>query len=190
MNLCQQPAPQKPSRYESSYIYLSSSRFLFLKDVITPEIASDISALLLYYDNVSNDDITLYIHSPGGDMNALMNIYDVMQMIKSPIQTVCYGMAASAAAVMLAAGTPGKRFAFKNSKIMIHGLQSSFPIPGSDQTSSKNWMDYLNKKNDLLMKILAKHCGQSPEDIKIDCSRDVWLSAKEAMNYGMIDKIF
>jgi ATP-dependent Clp protease protease subunit len=141
MKLCESElAPLKQSKYDSSYIHLAAERVIFLKEPVTKELASELAALLLYYDNEDQkEDITLYIHSNGGDADGLINIYDVMHMIKAPIQTICLGKAYSAAAVMLAAGSKGKRYAFKNSKIMIHGVQFSFPIPGEETRRIFMW---------------------------------------------------
>jgi ATP-dependent Clp protease protease subunit len=191
MKLCESElAPLKQSKYESSYIHLAADRFIFLKEPVTKELASELAALLLYYDNENpKEDITLYIHSNGGDADGLINIYDVMHMIKAPIQTICLGKAYSAAAVMLAAGAKGKRYAFKNSKIMIHGVQFVFPIPGEDQVNSKNYFNFVKLNNDNIMKMLAADTGHTLEKIKEDCKRDLFLDAKEALAYGIIDHI-
>jgi len=191
MKLCESElAPLKQSKYDSSYIHLAAERVIFLKEPVTKELASELAALLLYYDNEDQkEDITLYIHSNGGDADGLINIYDVMHMIKAPIQTICLGKAYSAAAVMLAAGSKGKRYAFKNSKIMIHGVQFSFPIPGEDQINSKNYFNFVKLNNDNIMKMLAADTGHTLEKIKEDCKRDLFLDAKEALAYGIIDHI-
>lgn len=191
MKLCEADigASIKPSKYESSYVWLAKDRFIFLKEAITKEVASELSALLLYYDNESSDDICIYIHSNGGDSDGLINIYDVIHMIKSPVSTVCLGKAYSAAAILLAAGTKGKRYAFKNSKIMIHGVQFAFPIPGDDQVNSKNYFDFVKKNNDNIMKMLASDTGHTIEKITEDCKRDLFLDAKQALEYGIIDRI-
>jgi ATP-dependent Clp protease protease subunit len=180
----------KPRKYDSSYVFLAKDRIIFLKENITKEVAAELSALFLYYDSVSQEEIiSLYIHCNGGDADGLSNIYDVMQMIKAPIQTVCIGKAYSAAAVLLAAGTKGLRYAFQNSKVMIHGIQLAFPIPGHDQSNSKNYLDFINKNNDNIMKILAKHTGHTLAKIKEDSKRDFWLNAKQAVQYGVIDEV-
>jgi len=152
-------------------------------------VAAELSALLLYMDNKSVDDISIYFHCNGGDADSLVQIYDVMQMIRSPVQTICLGKAYSAAAVLLAAGNKGKRFAFKNSKIMVHGIQCIFPIVGHDQVNSKNYLEFLNRSNDNIMKILAHHTGHTLSKIKEDCRRDLYLDAKQALKYGIIDNI-
>lgn len=175
--------------YQETYIKLAKSRSIFLAENVTKEVASGLSALLLYYDNESHDEITLYIHSNGGDASGLSNIYDVMQMIKSPIKTVCIGKAYSAGAVILAAGSKGHRYALKNAKIMIHGIQCGFPIPGHDITNSKNYYDFLEDNNDNIMKMLAHHTGFPLQKIKEDCQRDLFLDAKQALNYHIVDHI-
>ena len=135
----------KHSKYESSYVWLASHRTIFLREDITKDLAAELSALLFYYDNKSTEeDIRIYFHCNGGDADGLINIYDVMQIIKAPVQTICLGKAYSAAAILLAAGTKGKRFAFKNSKIMIHGIQCLFPLSGFDSSLAKNYFDFLN----------------------------------------------
>lgn len=176
--------------YAESYVKLANDRIIFLSENVTKESAAELSAMLLYYDNQSHEDmIELYIHSNGGDASGLSNIYDVMQMISAPVKTVCIGKCYSAGAVLLAAGSKGYRYAFKNSKIMIHGIQAGFPIPGHDVTNSKNYFNFLEDNNDSIMKILAHHTGHSLEKLKQDCLRDVWLDAKQALEYGVIDHI-
>jgi ATP-dependent Clp protease, protease subunit len=190
MKLCEEKAVNaKLSKYDASYVFLARDRIIFLKENVTKEVAAELSALLLYYDNESQDDIGLYLHCNGGDADGLINIYDVIQMIRAPVQTICLGKAYSAAAILLASGTKGKRFAFKNSKIMIHGMQCNFPIPGHDQVNSKNYLQFLNKNNDNIMKMLAHHTGHTLHKIKEDCKRDLYMSAKEAKDYGIIDHI-
>jgi ATP-dependent Clp protease protease subunit len=176
--------------YTETYIKLAKDRVIFLAEDVSLETASSLTALLLYYDNEEpGEPITLYIHSNGGDVSGLSHIYDVMQMISSPIQTVCLGKCYSAGAVILAAGTKGERYCFKHSKIMIHGIQCAFPILGHDQINSKTYYDFLKDNNDNIMKILAHHTGQSLSKIKQDCVRDVWLSANQAKDYNLIDYI-
>jgi ATP-dependent Clp protease protease subunit len=176
--------------YNESYVKLAKARSMFLAENVTTEVAADLSALLLYYDSLSNtDEITLYIHSNGGEVAGLDNIYDVMQLIKAPVRTVCIGKAYSAGAVLLAAGAPGRRFAFKNANIMIHGMQAGFPIPGHDLVNSKNYFKYLDKHNSSIMKILADHTGHTLEKVKTDCLEDKYMTPKQAKEYGIIDHI-
>ncbi len=181
---------KKLSNYNEVYLQHSKYRNIFICEPITKELASTLTALLLYYDHASNDQITLYINSVGGDVSALYNIYDVMRMMKSPISTICIGKAYSAAAVILAAGDEGLRFAFKNSNIMVHGIQCLFPIiTANDVKSSQNYFDFLTKTNDNVLKIVANHTKQTLAKIKDDSKRDLYMNSKEALSYGMIDGI-
>lgn len=182
--------PVMLGKYADTYIKLTKDRVIFLSENVTKETAAELSALLLYYDNEDHDlSITLYIHTNGGDASGLANIYDVMQMIKAPIKTVCIGKCYSAGAVILAAGTKGERYAFKNAQVMMHGIQCGFPIPGYDIVNSKNYYEFLEDNNDNIMKMLAHHTGHTLEKLKKDCARDVWLDAKQALEYGVIDHI-
>lgn len=176
--------------YPETYVKLSKNRIIFLSEDITKQVASQLSALLLYFDNqTSKEPITIYINSNGGEAAGLTNIYDVMQIVESPIKTICLGKCYSAGAVILAAGSKNERYALKNSMIMIHGIQCGFPLPGHDVTNSKNYYEFLKDNNDNIMKILALHTGNSLEKIKTDCMQDVWMTAKQALDYGIIDKI-
>lgn len=176
--------------YSDSYIKLSRSRDIFFSEDVSKKSAAELSALLLYYDNEDHESpITLYLHSNGGDVSGLSNIYDVMQMISAPVKTVCIGKCYSAGAVILAAGTKGERYAMKSSKIMIHGIQFGFPLLGQDIINSKNYYDFVKENNDNIMKILSQHTGQSLDKLKNDCSQDVWMDAKQALEYGIIDHI-
>lgn len=181
---------QPLSGYDETYIRLANNRVIFLSEDVTKESAAQLAALLLYYDNENHDEyIELYIHSSGGDASALINIYDVMQMIKAPIKTICLGKCYSAGAVILAAGTKGERYALRNSQIMIHGIQCGFPVPGHDIINSKNYYEFLEEHNDNIMKMLAQHTNQPLEKVKKDCLQDVWLDTKQALEYGIIDHI-
>ena len=176
--------------YSSSYVKMSQSRAIFFSEDVTKNAGAELSALLLYYDNKDHEEpIHLYIHSNGGDVAGLTNIYDVMQMVKAPIKTILLGKCYSAGAVMLAAGTKGERYALKSSKVMIHGIQFVFPLPGEDIVTSKNYLEFVEENNDVLMKILAKHSGHSLEKLKADCAREYWMDAKAAQEYGLIDHI-
>ena len=177
--------------YLETHVKLAKHRVLFVAEDVSDQMATELSALLLYFDNQDDneDPIELYINSHGGSVSGLFNIYDVMQMIKTPIRTICAGRCSSAAAVMLAAGTKGERCAFSNSRIMIHGIQCVFPIPGYDITKIKNYHDFLLEHNESIMKVLAHHTGQTLERIREDCKEDVWMSPEQALNYGIIDKI-
>lgn len=178
-------------RYSESYVRLAKSRVIFLNEDITKETSASICALLLYFDNLDpTKDINLLINSNGGDASALGAIYDAMQMIEAPVKTICMGKCYSAAAILLATGSAGKRLALKNSQIMIHGLQCAFPLMGeNDDIKSKIYFDFLKKSNTSIMKIMAKHVGKSAEEIEKDCLRDFYLTANQALEYGIIDKI-
>lgn len=178
-------------KYGNSYVDLASRRAIFIAEDFTKELGSAVSALLLNYDNISQtDEITIYIHSNGGDSAALSNIYDVIQMIHAPIKTVCLGKCYSAGAVLLSCGSKGNRFIMKNAEVMIHGIQFLFPrIQDPSQVDQENYLSFLNKINDNIMKILARQTGHTLSKIKEDCKKDVWLTAKEAVNYGLADHI-
>lgn len=176
--------------YAESYVKMSNDRAIFLSEDVSDRVGAELSALMLYYDNQDPEaDINLYIHTNGGANSGLANIYDVMQMIHAPIKTILLGKCYSAGAWILAAGTKGKRFALRSSKVMIHGTQFTFPIPGFDLTNSKNYYEFIRNENDSMLKVLAQHTGQPIEKIRLDCAQDRWMDAKEALSYGIIDKI-
>jgi ATP-dependent Clp protease protease subunit len=176
--------------YEDSYVKLSKSRAIFFSEDVSDQSAAELSALLLYYDNQDHEEpIYLYLHSNGGAISGLNNIYDVMQMVHAPIKTILLGKCYSAGAVILAAGTKGERYALKSSNVMIHGVQFVFPIIGEDLINSKNYLEFVEDTNDILMKMLSKHTGQPLEKLKLDCSREMWMNAQTALEYGIIDHI-
>jgi len=178
------------TRYEESYVRLSKHRIIWVSEDVTDAMAAELSALLLYYDNEDHEaPIEMYINSHGGAVSGLFNIYDVMQMIQAPVRTICIGRCYSAGAVLLSAGTKGERCAFKNSRVMIHGIQCMFPIPGLDVTNSKNYHQFLVENNENIMKVLSQHTGQPVEKIRKDCLEDVWFNAEQALEYGIIDQI-
>lgn len=176
--------------YADTYVKLAKHRIIFVSETFNDTMAAQISAMLLYFDNENHEaPIEMYIHSNGGAVTGLLNIYDVMQMIQAPIKTVCIGKCFSAAAVILSAGTKGERYALKNSSVMIHGIQVAFPVPGHDMTNSKNFYEYLTTENDKLMKILAKHTGHSLDKVREDCKQDIWMDSKQVLEYGIVDHI-
>jgi ATP-dependent Clp protease protease subunit len=176
--------------YGETYVKLAASRTIFFSEDVTKKSAAELSAMLLYYNHKDSEaPIALYLNSNGGDASGLANIYDVMQMITAPITTILMGKCYSAGAVILAAGAKGHRLALKSSKVMIHGIQFGFPLPDQDLTTSKNYFEYLTENNDTIMKILAKHTGHSLAKLKADCAQDKWLSAKQSLDYGIIDEI-
>jgi ATP-dependent Clp protease protease subunit len=176
--------------YSDSYLRMTKDRALFLSENITDRVGAELSALMLYYDTQDPDtEINLYIHTNGGATTGVANIYDVMQMIHAPIKTILLGKCYSAGAWILATGTKGLRFALRSAKVMIHGTQFVFPIPGHDFTNSKNYLEFVNMENDAMLKVLAKHTGQTFEKVKADCQTERWMDAKEALAYGIIDHI-
>jgi ATP-dependent Clp protease protease subunit len=179
------------AKYLETYVKLSKDRVIFLSEIFTKETSSAISALLLNYDHENTEnDVSIYIHSSGGDGASLTNIYDVMQMISAPVKTVCIGKCYSAGAILLASGTKGKRFIFKHGRVMIHGLQCAFPLAtDTDQVGSDNYYNFLNKYNHRILSLLAKHTGQPIDKIKKDCERDMYFDAKGALAYGLVDHI-
>lgn len=169
------------------YSRLLKERIIFLGGAIDDTVANITIAQLIFLENEDpKKDITLYIHSPGGHVTAGLAIYDTMQYIKPDVSTVCLGMAASMAALLLAGGTKGKRFVLPNAEVMIHQ-----PLGGTEGQASdiRIHADHIIKTKDRLNDILAKHTGQKLEKIEKDTDRDNFLSAEEAVKYGLVDKI-
>lgn len=168
------------------YSRLLKDRIIFLTGEITDETSSIIVSELLYLDSVNNEDICLYINSPGGSVTAGFSIYDTINFIKSDVKTIVVGMAASMAAFLLASGTKGKRCALKNSEIMIHQ-----PLGGAKgqateiQIAAERIIKLKNKLNKMLATLTNKDLNQ----IVIDTERDYYMDAKEALSYGLIDQI-
>ena len=178
---------QMGERAYDIYSRLLKDRIIFLGDTISDPLANTVIAQFLLLDSQGKDkDIKLYINSPGGSVTAGLAIYDTMQYIKSPVQTICIGMAASMAAVLLAAGSKGKRFALPNSEIMLHQVMGGAEGQASDV---KIRAEHILKIKDKLNKIIAKHTGQEMGKIEADTDRDYFMSAPEAKKYGIIDKI-
>ena len=175
-------------RYSDLFSRLLREHIIFLGTPIDDTVANLVCAQLLFLESENPDkDISIYINSPGGDINALLAIYDTMQYIRPEITTLCFGQAASAAAVLLAAGTPGKRLALPNARVLIHQpyAQSGY-AQVSDLEIAAN--EILRMK-DALEQIPARHTGQSPERIAQDTDRDYVLTAAEAKEYGIIDEV-
>lgn len=169
------------------YSRLLKDRIIFLGTPIDDNVANLISAQLLFLESEdSTKDIYLYINSPGGVVSAGMAIYDTMQYIKPDVATICIGQAASAAAVVLASGAPGKRFALPNSRVMIHQVLGGAEGQATDvEIRTKEMLRVKHALN----AILAKHTGKSPEQINKDTDRDNFMDAQEAMAYGLVDQI-
>ena len=170
------------------YSRLLKERIIFLGEPIEDHIANLVIAQLLFLESEDpSKDISLYVNSPGGVVTAGLAIYDTMQYLKAPVSTICIGMAASMASVLLAAGAKGKRFALPNSRIMIHQGSAGFRGNTPDVEIQMREVMHLT---DRLTRILAAHTGQSPEKVKADSDRDFYMSADEAKAYGLIDEIF
>jgi ATP-dependent Clp protease protease subunit len=169
------------------YSRLLIDRIIFLGTPIDDHVANIVIAQLLFLDNQDPEkDIKLYVNSPGGSVTAGLAIYDTMQYIKSDVSTICIGMAASMAAVLLAAGAKGKRLALPNAEIMIHQVMGGMEGQASD---IKIRSERILKIKDRLNQILSKHTGQELSKIEKDSDRDYFLDAKEAKDYGLVDKV-
>ena len=182
---------EQTNRGERSYdIYsrLLEDRIVFLNGEVNEQSANLLISQLIYLEGKDPDkDISMYINSPGGDVIAGLAIYDTMNYIKCDVSTICVGMAASMASVLLSAGAKGKRFALPNSEIMIHQPLGGFQGQATDIAIHA---EHMRKTRDKLEKILSEHTGQSFEQIHKDCERDNFMSAAEAQRYGIVDKIF
>jgi ATP-dependent Clp protease protease subunit len=170
------------------YSRLLKDRIVFLGTPIDDGVANIIMAQLLHLEGEDPDkDINLYINSPGGSTTALMAIYDTMQYIKPDVSTLCMGLAASAAAVVLAAGAKGKRFALPHSRIMIH--QPHISGLGGQATDIEIHAREILKTREDINEILAEHTKRSLKIVQADTERDFWLGAEEAIEYGVIDSV-
>jgi ATP-dependent Clp protease protease subunit len=169
------------------YSRLLKDNIIFIGDQINDYMANIIIAQMLFLEADNPEkDIYLYINSPGGSVTAGLAIYDTMQFIKNDVSTICIGQAASMGAVLLAAGTHGKRFILPNSRVMIHQ-----PLGGAQGKASdvEVYTKELLRIKEMLFKILQKHTGQSLAKIKKDSDKDLFLTADEALKYGLVDKI-
>ena len=168
------------------YSRLLKDRIIVISDEITDANSNVVVAELLYLDSINHNDISIYINSPGGSVTAGMGIYDTMNFVKSDVSTICVGMAASMAAFLLSSGTKGKRYALPNSEIMIHQ-----PLGGAQgqATEIKIAAERILKLRDKLNKILSDNTGRDLKIIERDTDRDNFMSAEEAVKYGIIDKI-
>lgn len=169
------------------YSRLLKDRIIFLGTGINDTVANIVIAQMLFLENENpKKDITLYIHSPGGHVTAGLAIYDTMQYIKPDVSTVCVGLAASMGAVLLAGGAKGKRFVLPNAEVMIHQ-----PLGGTKGQASdiRIHADHIIKTKDRLNSILVHHTGQTIKKIEADTDRDYFMSAEEAVQYGLVDKI-
>lgn len=181
---------EKTSMGERAYdIYsrLLKDRIVFIGSPIGDEVANTVIAQLLFLESQNpKEDIKMYINSPGGSVTAAMAIYDTMQYVKPHIQTICIGLAASAASVLLSAGEKGKRFALPNAEVMIHQVLGGVEGQATDIDIHAR---HILKVRDRLNKILVKHTGQKLAKIEKDTDRDYFMSADEAKAYGIVDKV-
>ena len=183
---------EQTSRGERSFDIFSrllKDRIIFLGTPIDDTIANLVMAQLLHLESEDPDkDISIYINSPGGEITGLFAIYDTMQFVKCEVSTICLGQAASAAAVLLAAGAPGKRYALPNSRILIH--QPYTEGTGGQISDLEIQANEIIRMRTLLEEMIANATGQSTEDVSRDIERDKILTAEQAVQYGLIDQVF
>ena len=166
---------------------LLNDRIIVLSDEVNSQTASLVVAQLLFLEGQDNEkDINLYINSPGGSVTDGMAIYDTMQYIKCDVSTICIGMAASMGAFLLSSGTKGKRICLPNAEVMIHQPLGQTKGQATEIEIAANHILKTKKK---LNSILAAHCGKTVEEVTADTERDNWLSAEEALAYGLVDKV-
>ena len=169
------------------YSRLMMDRIIFLGYPVTDEVANIITAQLLFLESTDRTrDIQLYINSPGGGVYAGLGLYDTMQFVSPDIATICTGMAASMAAVLMSAGAPGKRTALKHSRIMLHQPSAGAMGQASDVEITVN---EVRKVKQELYEVLSNHTGQTIERVAKDCNRDYWMTAPEAKEYGLVDEV-
>ncbi|MCO5235380.1 MAG: ATP-dependent Clp protease proteolytic subunit [Chitinophagaceae bacterium] len=184
--------PEMPSMEKMMSGWQFDKKFLeqrkvFLWGGVDDKSAKDISSRLLYLDAIDpGKEITFYINSPGGIVTSGMVVYDIMQMIKSPVATVCMGMAASMGSILLSGGKKGKRYIFPHGEVMIHQ-----PSGGGQGTSAdlEIMAEQMRKVKEESAQILADNCGQTLEKVMADFDRDHWMNAQESVEYGIVDKI-
>lgn len=168
------------------YSKLLKDRIIFISGEIDDNLSNNVVAELLYLDSLNHNDIYLYINSPGGSVTSGLAIYDTMNYIKSDVSTICFGIAASMGAFLLSSGTKGKRYILPNSDVMIHQVLGRSEGQASDIKIATDRILDLKKR---LNKILAKNTNKSIKTIEHDTDRDNYLSASEAVEYGIVDKI-
>jgi len=169
------------------YSRMLRDRIIFIGSEFTDDLANSVVAQLLFLEaEDSTKDITMYINSPGGVVTACLAIYDTMQYIKPDVSTICMGEAASAASFILGAGTKGKRYALKNSRIMLHQVSSGAKGHIED---IKRTLEEVSKLNDIVLQEWSKITGKDVEQMRSDIDRDYYFSPEEAISYGIIDKV-
>jgi ATP-dependent Clp protease protease subunit len=179
--------PQGGERVYDIFSRLLEERIVFLGSVINDDVANVVIAQLLFLEKVDpTKDITIYVNSPGGSVTSTLAMYDTMQLIKCDVSTVCVGIAASGGSVILMGGTKGKRYILPHSEVMIHQ-----PLGGTEgqATDIAIHADHIIKTKKFLNELIAKHTGKSFEAVEQDTERDKFLTAKEALAYGIVDKI-
>lgn len=182
---------EQTNRGERAYDIFSrllNDRIIVLSDEVNDATASIVVAQLLFLEGQDSEkDISLYINSPGGSVSAGFAIFDTMNYIKCDVSTICMGMAASMGAFLLAAGAPGKRYALPNSEIMIHQ-----PLGGAQGQATDILIsaEHIRRTREKLNSILARETGKPIEIIEKDTDRDFWMSAQEALEYGLVDKVY
>jgi ATP-dependent Clp protease protease subunit len=179
--------PRGEREFWSIYSLLLKERIIMLFTPITDPVANTIIAQLLYLDREDPDkDISLYIQSPGGMISAGLAIYDTMQLIRAPVSTICVGMTASMATVLLAAGTKGKRYALPNSTVHLHQAWGGVQGQAADVAIAAR---EIMRQQEIIQNILVKHTGQPLEKIAHDTDRDFYLSPQQAVEYGLVDEV-
>ena len=180
-------ATGRGERLYDIYSRLLKERIVFLSGEVNEASATSLVAQLLFLESEDpNKDIYLYINSPGGSVTSGMAIYDTMNYIKCDVSTICVGMAASMGAFLLAGGAKGKRCSLPNAEIMIHQPLGASQGQATDMQIAA---EHILRTKEKLNRILAERCGKEPDQLRIDSDRNNWMSADEAMNYGLIDKI-
>lgn len=180
---------ERPMNVASMDVFsrLMMDRIIFLGDPINDYVANVVQAQLLFLESAdARRDVQIYLNSPGGSVYAGMGIYDTMQFVAPDVATICTGIAASMAAVLLTAGTKGKRTALKHARVMIHQPSGGAEGTASDIEITAREIQKLKKE---LYEIIAEHSGQSPKKVEKDSDRDYWMLAEEAKEYGLIDEV-
>jgi ATP-dependent Clp protease protease subunit len=165
---------------------LMMDRILWIAGGVNDKMSTIVQAQLMFLDSIETKDITMHIDSPGGSVKSGLSMVDVMDYVKSDIITVNTGMAASMGSILLGAGTKGKRFSLRFSKVMLH--QSSGGFHGNIQDAKIDFHEW-EKYNKILFDLLGSYCSKDPEQVKNDASRDFWMDADQALEYGIIDEI-
>ena len=177
---------QTPGQFDV-YSQLLKNRIVMLWDTVDDDIAKSITAQLLFLEGENPDqDIWLYINSPGGSVTAGMAIYDTMQFIKPDVATICLGLGASMGQFLLGAGAPGKRYSLKHARIMMHQPSGGIQGQASDIAIQAEQLNYIKR---LMAELIAGHTGQDVEQVQADSDRDRWFTAEEAKEYGIVDHV-